>query len=63
MINYYNLVTILLYYNSTVSQRQPYMSRVAVMTGSSSGIGYETSFLGRNQFAIYGKERSNVNDL
>jgi hypothetical protein len=33
------------------------MSRVAVMTGSSSGIGYETSFLGRNQFAIYGKER------
>jgi hypothetical protein len=32
------------------------MFRVAVMTGGSSGIGYETSFLERNQFAIYGKE-------
>jgi hypothetical protein len=29
LINEYKL-----YYNSTVSQRQPYMSRVAVMTGS-----------------------------
>ena len=34
------------------------MSKVAVVTGSSSSIGYETSlFLGRNQFATYGKER------
>jgi NAD(P)-dependent dehydrogenase (short-subunit alcohol dehydrogenase family) len=35
------------------------MSKVAVVTGSSSGIGYETSLLlARNQFATYASMRN-----
>jgi len=38
------------------------MSRVVVMTGSSSGIGYETYFFWEGTICN-GKERSHVNDL